>query len=52
MKPQGEREPQLSVKGSAVKGAVLDIYNLIGQCRTLDMAGKLRVENAGAHHES
>ncbi len=35
-----------------VKGSVLDIDRYIGQSHSPDMARKLRVEFAGAHHES
>jgi hypothetical protein len=36
----------------SVKGSVLDINMYIGQSHSPDMARKLRVEFAGAHHES
>jgi hypothetical protein len=35
-----------------VKGSVLDNDNYISQSQSPEVAGKLRVENAAAHHES
>ena len=36
----------------SVKGSVLDNDNYISQSQSPEVAGKLRVENAAAHHES
>ena len=40
------------VRKRVIKGSVLDIDRYIGQSHSPDMARKLRVEFAGAHHES
>ena len=37
--------------GTTLKGSVLDVDRYIGQSHSPDMACKLRVEFAGAHHE-
>ena len=43
---------RFSSKDWHIKGSVLDIDRYIGQSHSPDMARKLRVEFAGAHHES
>jgi len=45
------REDQPDLLGTTLKGSVLDVDRYIGQSHSPDMACKLRVEFAGAHHE-
>jgi hypothetical protein len=46
------REPILMDDADSIKGSVLDNDNYISQIQSPDIAGKLRVENDAAHHES